>query len=258
MPDITQESVIRQNLQEVRDRITVAAARSGRRAEDVKLVGVSKTKPATDVVAAIEAGLEDFGENYVQEAAEKIPRVQQLAAQGLAAPRWHMIGHLQRNKAKQALQLFHMIHAVDSVRLAIELGRRALQLNRVATVLLEVNVSGEDTKSGFWVPGGLQGEDASRAFIVAAKEIASMPGVEARGLMTMAPFVDDPERVRPVFCALRELRDALQEQDRTHDWRELSMGMTGDFPVAIEEGATLVRVGRAIFGERNPNGGSNI
>ncbi|MSP12634.1 MAG: YggS family pyridoxal phosphate-dependent enzyme [Chloroflexi bacterium] len=246
MPDI------RQNLIEVKDRIAGAAAHSGRRAEDVTLVAVSKTRPVADVLAALEAGVVDFGENYVQEAAEKIPHVQQLAQQqGGGTPCWHLIGHLQRNKAKQALQLFEVIHAVDSLRLAEELGRRALQLYRVATVLLEVNVSGEDTKSGFRVPGGLQAEDACRAFMAAAKEIACLPGVQSIGLMTMAPFVDDPETVRPVFRALRELRDALQEQDPAHDWYALSMGMTGDFPVAIEEGATLVRVGRAIFGERN-------
>jgi pyridoxal phosphate enzyme (YggS family) len=188
------------------------------------LVGVTKTVPVSRVVEAIEAGLRDVGENFVQEAVAK------RAAIGGGDVRWHMIGHLQVNKVKPALQAFDIIQSVDSIRLAEALARRAIA--RVP-VLLEVNVGGEATKSGF---GPAQLGEAVRA-------VSRLPDLDLRGLMTVAPASPDPEMVRPCFRTMRELADA-------NGLAELSMGMSDDFEVAIEEGATLVRVGRAIFGER--------
>jgi pyridoxal phosphate enzyme (YggS family) len=219
-------SRIAENLERVRARIAEAAERAGRSAADVRLVGVSKTFPASAVVAAVRAGLSDVGENRVQEAAAKQPEVAAAGAQ----PLWHLIGHLQTNKAGQALELFSLIHSVDSLRLAEALSRRAM---RPLGILLEVNVAAEATKSGF----------SPDAVSAAAGRIATLPNLDLCGLMTVAPLVADAEEVRPIFRRLRGLRDAL-------GLRELSMGMSADYAVAIEEGATIVRVGRAIFGER--------
>jgi hypothetical protein len=214
------------NLASVRERIDAACARAGRSPDDVTLIGVSKTFPPEAIAEAYEAGLQDMGENRVQEAA---PKIKALAARGVR-PRWHLIGHLQTNKAQIATQLFAILHSVDSLRLAQALSRRAPE---PVSILLEVNVAQEASKFGF----------APQEVASALSAIASLPHIDVLGLMTVAPAVDDPEAVRPVFRRLRELRDAL-------GLRELSMGMTGDFEVAIEEGATMVRVGRAIFGER--------
>ncbi len=213
-------------LTEVRARIGAACRRAGRSPSDVTLVGVTKGFPAEAVAEAVSAGLEDCGENRVQEAAAKIAT---LAAMGIF-PRWHLIGHLQTNKVKTALGLFAILHSVDSLRLARELRARATQ---PVPILLEVNVSQEASKFGFSV-----GELPN-----AASAISALPNLDVRGLMTVAPFSHDPETARPFFRQLRELRDAT-------GLRELSMGMTDDFEVAIEEGATMVRVGRAIFGQR--------
>ncbi len=213
-------------LTEVRARIGAACRRAGRSPSDVTLVGVTKGFPAEAVAEAVSAGLEDCGENRVQEAAAKIAT---LAAMGIR-PRWHLIGHLQTNKVKTALGLFAILHSVDSLRLARELRARATQ---PVPILLEVNVSQEASKFGFSV-----GELPN-----AASAISALPNLDVRGLMTVAPFSHDPETARPFFRQLRELRDAT-------GLRELSMGMTDDFEVAIEEGATMVRVGRAIFGQR--------
>ena len=215
-----------EDLARVRERIADACRRAGRSPEEVTLVGVSKGVPAEAVAEACAAGLEDVGENRVQEAAGKI---EALAVLGVR-PRWHLIGHLQTNKAKTATTLFAILHSVDSVRLAEALSRRAQQL---LPILLEVNVAQEASKFGFD-----QTEVAS-----ALSAFAELPRLDVRGLMTIAPITDRPETVRPVFRRLRELRDA-------HGLAELSMGMTDDFEIAIEEGATMVRVGRAIFGPR--------
>jgi pyridoxal phosphate enzyme (YggS family) len=208
-----------------RARIAAACERAGRQPGEVTLIGVSKTVSADAIAEAVAAGLEDLGENRVQEAAEKI---EALSLRGIT-PRWHLIGHLQSNKAKTAANLFAIIHSVDSFRLAQELSRRA---GRTA-ILLEVNAAQEASKFGF----------APTEVAPALSSIAALPHLDVQGLMTVAPLSDDPEAVRPVFRELRRLRDAL-------GLRELSMGMTNDFEVAIEEGATMVRVGRAIFGER--------
>jgi len=217
---------IAENLARVRERIAAACARAGRSPDEVTLIGVSKGFPAEAVAEALNAGLEDAGENRIQEAVEKI---EALAALG-RRPRWHLVGHLQTNKVKTAAGLFAIIHSVDSVRLAEAISRRARE---PVPILLEVNVAQEASKFGF----------APQEVAGALGEMAPLPNLEVRGLMTVAPLAGDPEAVRPVFRRLRELRDAL-------GLRELSMGMTDDFEVAIEEGATMVRIGRAIFGER--------
>jgi pyridoxal phosphate enzyme (YggS family) len=219
-------SIIAANLARVRERIATAAARAGRDPAAVRLIGVSKTFPASAVIAAVGAGLGDVGENRVQEAAAKKPEVTAAGAQAV----WHLIGHLQTNKIRAALQLFDSIHSVDSLRLAESLSRHA---QHPIDILLEVNVAGEATKTGF----------SPAEVPAAASAIAALPRLRLRGLMTVAPEVTDPEAVRPVFRELRQLNASL-------GLSELSMGMSGDFEVAIEEGATMVRIGRAIFGPR--------
>ena len=212
------------NIARVHARISAAAERAGRPPGDITLIAVSKTHPAAAVAAAFDAGLRDFGENRVQEAASKIGA---LRAQSVT-PRWHLVGHLQRNKVAVALDLFDILHSVDSERLAEAISAQA---TRPVRVLIEVNVSGEASKYGVAL-------DEVSGF---AERTGGLPNIELIGLMTVAPQVDDPEDVRSVFRTLRRLRDAV-------GLRELSMGMTDDFEVAVEEGSTLVRVGRAIFG----------
>ena len=226
---------IADNLRSVRERVAAACQRAGRSPDEVAIVGVSKTFPPALVVEACRAGLADVGENRVQEAAAKIPAVEALGSR----PRWHLVGHLQTNKVKTALGLFDIIHSVDSLRLAESISRQVaslpVQKAGPLPVLLEVNVAGEASKFG------LRPEETGPAL----EQIARLPGLAVQGLMTVAPLVDDPEEVRPVFRELRRLRDDL-------GLRDLSMGMTDDFEVAIEEGATIVRIGRAIFGPREP------
>jgi pyridoxal phosphate enzyme (YggS family) len=217
---------IAENLARVRERVAAACRRAGRSPDEATVVGVSKGFPAEAVAQAYAAGLRDLGENRVQEAAGKI---EALAARGVR-PRWHLVGHLQTNKAKTAVGLFAIIHSVDSVRLAQALSRRARE---PVPILLEVNVAQEASKFGF----------APHEAASALRAVGALPNLDVRGLMTIAPLSDHPDAVRPVFRRLRELRDTLGLQ-------ELSMGMTDDFEVAIEEGATMVRVGRAIFGPR--------
>jgi hypothetical protein len=217
------------NIEALRARIAAAAQRAGRDPARVTLVGASAmSKGVTNemVLAALDAGLRDFGENYIQEAQLRIadlgPRSHQAA--------WHFIGHLQTNKASQALALFDTIESVDSLKLAQTLSRRA---TKPARILLEVNVSGEASKHGF-APGEVG---------PAVAEILTLPNIDLAGLMTMAPEVSDPEETRPVFRALRQLAEA-------NGLKELSMGMTNDFEVAVAEGATIVRIGRALFAGR--------
>ncbi len=231
------------NIARVRERIAAAARRVGRDPQEITLVAVTKTVPADRIRAAWELGVTDFGENRVQEAVAKIPLVipEGEAETGRPAPRWHMIGHLQRNKVKRVIPLFDIIHSVDSVRLAREIDRRAGRAEKVMPVLLEVNVAGEATKYGF----------APEEVLPAVEEIKELPHLEIQGLMTVPPIAEDPEEVRPHFRRLRELRDELARRFPSLNWHHLSMGMTDDFEVAIEEGATMVRIGRAIFGERD-------
>ncbi len=211
-------------LRDVERRIAAAAGRAGRSPDEITLVAVTKGLPPQAIEAAVEAGIRHIGENRVQEASIKVAR---LSAAGLR-PIWHMVGHLQRNKAKTAVEVFDIIHSVDSLRLAEALNAAAAS---TLPVLLQVNVSGEATKGGF--PLAQLG--------TAAPEIGRLPNLTVKGLMTIAPMAGDPEEIRPVFRRLRQARDSLGLE-------HLSMGMTDDFEVAIEEGATMVRIGRAIFG----------
>lgn len=234
------------NIALVRDHIAAAARRAGREPDAVTLIAVSKTHSPAVLAAAVAAGMRDFGENRVQEAAEKAPAVE---APGPLV--WHLIGHLQRNKARRAVEIFDMIHSVDRVRLAEELDRYASEAGRSPLpVLLQVNVAGEEQKEGFDLPGGLASGMKLTLFYAEVERIMSLSHLEVRGLMAIAPYVADPEQARPTFHALRELRDNLALRFGPAAWRDLSMGMTGDYEVAVEEGATLVRVGRAIFGDR--------
>ena len=239
---------IKTNLARVQERIAAAARRAGRTRNEVTLVAVTKTHPAQVVEAAYQAGLRDLGENRVEEASVKIPVFQELTS-GSAHVRWHMIGHLQRRKARLAVTLFDVLHSVDSLRLAQRVDRMAGESDRLMPVLLEVNVSGEASKYGFDLSSAA-GQEARVRFITDVEQILALPYLRLRGLMTMAPIVADPEQVRPVFMALRTLRDDLSKRFPEADWSQLSMGMTDDFEVAIEEGATMVRIGRAIFGSR--------
>lgn len=221
------------NLREVRDGISAAAVAAGRDPASVRLVAVSKTWPAGDVAEAAAAGQRIFGENKAQELLAKVP-------ESPAGLEWHLVGHLQGNKVRKVLPVCALIHSVDSLDLARDVSRIAGELGLVARILLQVNVASDEAKFGFPVPV------VEREF----EAIASLPRLEIRGLMTVPPYEEDPERVRSHFAALRRLRDAL-EQARGVALPELSMGMSHDFAVAIAEGATLVRVGTAIFGRRD-------
>lgn len=221
---------IAENLAEVRGRIVSAAQKAGRSADDVTLIAVTKTIDVPKIMEAISAGVADFGENYVQEATGKCRAI------GSADVRWHFIGHLQSNKVKQAVEMFAMIQSVDSLHLAKEIGRRAAAREADMSVLIEVNISGEETKHG------VSPEDA----LALAEEVAKVEGVKLQGLMGMPPFTTDPEDARPYFARLKEIWDKLPKEQR----RRLSMGMSHDFEVAIEEGSNMVRIGTAIFGRR--------
>jgi len=225
---------IARNLSEIRERIAAAARRVGRDPAEVRLVAVSKTVPVERLQEAVAAGQRLFGENYLQEARPKI------AALG-AGVSWHFVGALQTKKAKGVVGLFDLIHSVDRLKLAQALNQAAAQLGRVQDILLQVNLAGEESKSGA----------APKEAADLLREIAELPHLRVLGLMTMPPWFADPERVRPYFRALRELQHHLRALHLTDgNLPELSMGMTGDFEAAVEEGATLVRVGTAIFGER--------
>jgi pyridoxal phosphate enzyme (YggS family) len=239
MPETSQgRDQIRERLAEVRSRIEAAALRTGRAPEDVTLIAVSKTHPASIVRRAIEAGARELGENRVQEADEKIT---ELGRDGGA--RWHLIGHLQANKARRAVSLFDLIHSVDSVSLARRLNRMCEEVEREALpVLVQVDLAGEATKSGV--------SEALLPELIAA--LKACERLRLVGLMTLPPFFDDAEMARPFFRRLRELRDHYRDAGDFIEGRaELSMGMSNDYEVAIEEGATMVRVGTAIFGERD-------
>ena len=223
---------IAQNLMRVREQIAQAAAKAGSVADEVALVAITKTHPADKVREAIEAGHTLFGESRVQEARAKIPELPSNL-------RWHFVGHLQKNKIRHALPLFEMIHSVDSLGLAQEINRIAEEEGMHPRVLLEINVAGEGSKFGF-SPEKLRDQ---------MEALLALPRLSILGLMTIPPLAEEAEASRKYFVRLRELRDRLQTDFRV-DLAQLSMGMTQDFSVAVEEGATLVRVGTAIFGER--------
>jgi pyridoxal phosphate enzyme (YggS family) len=221
------------NINIIKQRIAAAAQRAGRDPLSIKLMAVTKTVEPERIGTAIEAGLTMLGENYVQEAKDKITIIGDRA-------QWHMIGHLQTNKAKYAVKLFDYVHSVDRLELAQELDKRAGQINRKLNVLIEVN-SGEESKSGIEKTQALE----------LVRQVAHLPNLTLRGLMTMAPYSDNPENSRPYFKALRDLREDIDRAGIAGiSMEELSMGMTDDFEVAIEEGATIIRIGRAIFGKR--------
>lgn len=224
-----QPTDIKKNLEIVQTRIARACGRAGRSPDEVTLIAVTKTVDSVEVETAYNLGVRNFGENRVQDAAEKIKVLGYLQP----GPVWHMIGHLQSNKVKAAVDLFDVIQSVDSLSLAETIDQKAQGKIERVPVLLQVNVAAETTKTGFSL------NEIESSILT----IRRMPHIEVRGLMTIAPQVENPEQVRPVFRRLKEIRDSFQLQ-------HLSMGMTDDFEVAIEEGATMVRIGRAIFGER--------
>lgn len=227
-------NTIRDHLNEVRENIQKACEKAGRSPQEVTLIAVSKTKPLFMLEEAYEAGARDFGENKVQEILEKHPKMPEDA-------RFHMIGHLQRNKVKQVLPHTVLIHSVDSYRLAEQISQEAGKLGITAKILLEVNVAKEESKFG------MMPEDVEEM----AGQIAALPHLQIEGLMTIAPFVDDPEKNRPVFRKLYQLSVDIKKKNIDNvNMGVLSMGMTGDYQVAVEEGSTMIRVGTGIFGAR--------
>ncbi len=226
---------MKDRLSRIRSGIETAVADSGRQPGDVKLVAVSKTVPFEKILTAIDLGVTVFGENYVQEARDKFNA---LYSHPLS---WHFIGHLQSNKAKYVVKIFDLIHSVDSLKLSKEIDKQAGKIGKVQSVLIQVNIAEETSKSGVLL------EDTARL----VSEMSQLTHLEVKGLMTMPPYFNAPEKARPYFKALRQLRDQIRAMEIPGvAMDELSMGMTGDFEVAIQEGATLVRIGTAIFGER--------
>ena len=222
------------NLTHINARIQAAAEKAGRDPASIRLVAVSKTRPAQDIIAACQAGHTLFGENYIQELVTKLEEIKEPVE-------WHVIGHLQSNKVKYIAGQVALIHSVDRISLATELDRQWGKLGKLCNILIQVNISGEATKSGTTETGAIQ----------LVRECASLPNLRVKGLMTMPPFFDDPDAARPYFAELRRLSEVIDAHHiASVEMGELSMGMSGDFEAAIQEGATLVRVGTAIFGER--------
>jgi PLP dependent protein len=239
-------SNIRANISAIQQQIAAACVRIGRQPEDVKLIAVSKKRTVDEIRTALDAGVRFLGENRVEEAVEKQPQL----GHDTSTMQWHMIGHVQSRKARDVAQHFDVVHSIDSDKLLRRLNGFAAEFGRQLDILLQVNVSGEDSKYGFdvanWENNSVQREQLW-AFVENATTYTHLRLV---GLMTMAPYVEDAETVRPFFASLRRLLNALRNDFEAVPWCELSMGMTNDFVVAVEEGATMVRVGRAIFGER--------
>lgn len=225
--------MIAKNLEEIKNRIGAAARRAGRNPGEITLVAVAKGQPAEKILEAIEAGQRDFGENYAQELSGHVSAV------GASVIHWHFIGHLQRNKVKQIIDKIALIHSVDSLELAREIDRRAAAIGRIQPILIEVNPGGEKTKTG--IPPA-EAESL-------ASSIGGLDHLQLKGLMVIPPYHPDPEKARPYFRKLREIRNRINEKI-PQGLTELSMGMTDDFEIAIEEGATIVRIGTGIFGER--------
>jgi pyridoxal phosphate enzyme (YggS family) len=227
---------VKSKLYSVNERIRKAAVAAGRDPDSVRLVAVSKTKPVALIREAVAAGVTIIGESYVQEARDKFSELSNLSVS------WHFIGHLQTNKVKYVIRMFDLIHSVDSLKLAIEINKQAEKIDKIQNILIQVNIGEELSKSGI-------SPRSTRALV---ETIAPLLHVRVKGLMTLPPFFDDPEKAAPYFKALRLLRDDIQKTGiASVSLNELSMGMTGDFEAAIAEGATLVRIGTALFGERN-------
>jgi pyridoxal phosphate enzyme (YggS family) len=234
------------NLRSTQERIAAAAMRAGHDPAGITLVAVTKTQPPEVIQAAYDLGLRNLGENRVEEAEAKVSELPPDII-------WHMIGHVQSRKAERVASLFQVVHSVDSVKLARRLDRMSTDQTEPLSALLEINVSGEASKYGFLADHWAEEATQRAVLLEAVAEIAALPHLELRGLMTMAPIVGDPEQARPFFARLRQLRDELAAAFPGVDWRHLSMGMTDDFEVAVEEGATLVRIGRAIFAPDLPS-----
>lgn len=229
--------MLRENLQEVNDRIEKACVKAGRNKDEVTLIAVSKTKPLSDIEELILYGTKEFGENKVQELVDKYENVS-------TPVNWHLIGHLQTNKVKYIVDKVSLIHSVDSLKLAKEIQKEAAKKNVIVNILVQVNVANEDTKFGL---------DTSEVLDL-VNEISILPNIRIKGLMTIAPYVENPEDNRPYFKELKQLLLDIKSKNIDNvDMSILSMGMTNDYEVAIEEGATMVRVGTGIFGERNYN-----
>lgn len=227
---------MKKKLESVKQAIKAAAESCGRSPDSIRLVAVSKTMPAEKVKEAIDAGADIIGENYIQESLEKFKALSQCRIS------WHFIGHLQTNKAKYAVRLFDLIHTVDKLKLARELNKEAKKHGKIQHILMQVNTSQELSKSGTGIDSALG----------LAREISVLKNLSLKGLMTIPPFFNSPEKARPFFKKLREIKNIIKKASIPNiSMDELSMGMTGDFKVAIEEGATLVRIGTAIFGQRN-------
>ncbi|MBN1932459.1 MAG: YggS family pyridoxal phosphate-dependent enzyme [Desulfobacterales bacterium] len=227
---------MKKKLKNVIERIRKAAEISGRDPETIRLVAVTKTVSVDRVAEAIDAGVTILGENYIQEAREKVTALSSYPVS------WHFIGHLQTNKSKYVVKFADLIHSVDSLKLAQSIDKQAKKINKIQKILIQVNIGEENSKSGISVQN-------ARDLI---KEMSTLQNLSIKGLMILPPFFNNPEKVRPYFVEIRNLRDRLKKENIPNvSMNELSMGMTGDFEVAIEEGATLVRIGTAIFGERN-------
>lgn len=242
------------NLETVHQRIASAAQRAGRNNDDITLVAVTKTHPVETVVEAYQAGLRHFGENRAPEGKDKVialsERLDDISEE--ARPQWHFIGHMQSRQVGIVLEgQFDLIHSVDSLKLAQRISRLAVRDDYPSVnVLLQCNVSGEGTKSGFELNNWSSNQEQLAALIEAINQIAELDKITIQGLMTMAPLSNNPEEARPTFQSLAGLKEKLQLELPQINWQHLSMGMTDDFEIAIEEGATIIRVGRAIFGER--------
>jgi len=227
-------TLVADNLENIQREIRSAALKAGRKAEEIKLVAVVKNVSLTKILEAIAAGVIDLGENKVQEAQKKFNQVPKNIT-------WHLVGHLQTNKAKYAVKLFELIHSLDSLRLAQEINKWAKKENKIQKCLVQVNISGEKTKFGL----------AKEEVIPFLKEVVKLKNITVEGLMTIAPLVEDPEETRPVFAGLRELAEKITKENiRGVELKYLSMGMTNDFQIAIEEGSNMIRIGRAIFERR--------
>lgn len=233
------------NIAEVREKIASAASRANRSPDEITLVAVSKTMPLELIEAAMAAGLQDFGENRIEEAEAKIRNFIEKPNR----PRWHMIGHIQSRKVKEIVPLFDIVHSVERLKIAQKLSEQAAQLGKTMPIFLEINISGEEAKDGFNAVDWQKEPEVKAALYEELQQVFALPALDIRGLMTMAPYYEEAEACRPVFAELAALREALRQEFKL-PLPDLSMGMTNDYTVAIEEGATIVRIGRAIFGDR--------
>ncbi|HEC22391.1 MAG TPA: YggS family pyridoxal phosphate-dependent enzyme [Chloroflexi bacterium] len=240
-------AAINERIAHVRERIAEAARRGGRDPSDVLLVAVTKTHGLPVIEAACRAGLRHFGENRVEEARDKIAEARVRLPPDVT---WHMVGHIQSRKTASVAALFEWVHSIDRLKIARRLSHAAGEAGRSLDALLEVNLSGEETKYGYDLSRWPDDESQAEGFFSEVQEMLGLPALRLHGLMTVAPFTDDPETVRPIFRRMRLLRDALRERFPAHPWPHLSMGMSADYEVAIEEGATIVRLGTALFGPR--------